>query len=246
MVSASLTGLTWLGVLLASVPLFSVLYMLVVRGGARISWETLSALPPAGFEMGGRFGNAIVGTLVMVGIAGLISVPFGILAAVDQSWRENPGVGKLIDWPGSAMSSTGNSGMAQRVRITEGAIGYLEYGFARRLGLPVALLENRAGNYVAPSSPSGRSGLVVPPQEIPEDLCIFVTDPAGGDAYPIVSYSWLLLYQRDDEFRKAAGLKQAVAWGLGEAGQDIAEEMGYIPLPAPVVERALASLERVN
>jgi phosphate transport system permease protein len=68
--------------LLASVPLFSVLYMLIVRGGSRLSWETLRALPPAGFEAGGGFGNAIVGTLVMVGLGALISVPVGVLCAV--------------------------------------------------------------------------------------------------------------------------------------------------------------------
>ena len=82
LVSVSLTGLTWVTALLASLPLVSVIFVLVSRGGARISWETLTALPPAGFEMGGGFGNAIIGTLVMVGIAGLISIPFGILAAI--------------------------------------------------------------------------------------------------------------------------------------------------------------------
>lgn len=82
MKSLFLTGLTWVMAILASVPLFSVIYMLVIKGGTRINWETLTALPPAGFEMGGGFGNAIVGTLVMVAIASAISVPFGTLAAV--------------------------------------------------------------------------------------------------------------------------------------------------------------------
>jgi phosphate transport system permease protein len=68
--------------IIASVPLFSVLYMLIVRGGSRLDWEALTSLPPAGFEMGGGFGNAIVGTFAMVGIAAAISVPVGILCAV--------------------------------------------------------------------------------------------------------------------------------------------------------------------
>jgi phosphate transport system permease protein len=80
--SALLTGATWLVALIASIPLFSVLYMLIVKGGARLSTELFTELPPAGFELGGGFGNAIVGTVVMVGIAGLISIPIGILAAV--------------------------------------------------------------------------------------------------------------------------------------------------------------------
>src|SRR5262245_55147723 len=67
---------------IACVPLFSVLIMLLWRGGARLSWELFTELPPTAFETGGGFGNAIIGTLVMVGIAAVISVPFGILAAV--------------------------------------------------------------------------------------------------------------------------------------------------------------------
>jgi phosphate transport system permease protein len=77
-----LTLLLWLLAVLASVPLFSVLFMLISRGGARLDFATLTQLPPAGFMPGGGIGNAIVGTLVMVGIAGLIAVPFGVLGGV--------------------------------------------------------------------------------------------------------------------------------------------------------------------
>jgi phosphate transport system permease protein len=81
-----LTVLTWIAALLASIPLLSVIYMLLVRGGTRLFGadflEVLTGLPPAGFEMGGGIGPAIVGTLLMVAIAAVISVPFGVLAAI--------------------------------------------------------------------------------------------------------------------------------------------------------------------
>lgn len=80
--SMLLSGLIWLSAILTSVPLFSVLYMLITRGGARLNLEVFTELPPAGFEMGGGFGNALVGTFFMVGIAALIAIPAGILAAV--------------------------------------------------------------------------------------------------------------------------------------------------------------------
>lgn len=80
--SIALSALAWLCALLASVPLFSVLYMLIMRGGSRLNWEALSELPPAGFEMGGGFGNALLGTFFMVGIAAAIAIPVGILAAI--------------------------------------------------------------------------------------------------------------------------------------------------------------------
>jgi len=77
-----LTILLWLVALLAAVPLFSVLWMLITQGGQRLGLELFTELPPAGMEPGGGFGNAILGTLVMVAIASLISVPFGILGGL--------------------------------------------------------------------------------------------------------------------------------------------------------------------
>ena len=80
--SGLLTAGAWAAAIIAGIPLVSVLYMLIVRGGARLGLETLTALPPAGFEMGGGFGNAILGTLVTVGIGALLAIPLGVLAAV--------------------------------------------------------------------------------------------------------------------------------------------------------------------
>lgn len=80
--SILLSTVVWCSAVLAAVPLFSVLYMLITRGGARLSLEAFTELPPAGFEMGGGFGNALAGTFVMVGIAAAIAIPVGILAAI--------------------------------------------------------------------------------------------------------------------------------------------------------------------
>jgi phosphate transport system permease protein len=80
--SLVLTIGVWTAALIAGIPLISVLWMLIVRGGSRLSLSLFTELPPAGFEMGGGFGNAIVGTVVMVGIAAIISIPVGVLSAV--------------------------------------------------------------------------------------------------------------------------------------------------------------------
>ncbi len=80
--SLLLTAGVWAAAIVAAIPLVSVLYMLAVRGGARLSASVFVELPPAGFEMGGGFGNALVGTVVMVGLGGVLSVPLGILCAV--------------------------------------------------------------------------------------------------------------------------------------------------------------------
>jgi len=80
--SLLLTVGAWVAAIVAAIPLVSVLYMLIVRGGSRLTWSAFVELPPAGFEMGGGFGNAIVGTIVIIGIAALFSIPLGVLAAV--------------------------------------------------------------------------------------------------------------------------------------------------------------------
>jgi len=167
------------------------------------------------------------------------------LSAVSTDWRDRgPGTGTLVDWSGRAMLARGNEGVAARVRISEGALGYMEYGFARRLGLPMARLQNKAGRYVVPSETNGQAALANGVGQMPSNLRLFLPDPAGDDSYPIVSFSWLLLYDRVSDARKNAALKRFVAWGLDE-GQARGRDLGYIPLPIEVAARARAAVERL-
>jgi len=159
------------------------------------------------------------------------------LAAADPWWAtDGPGVGKLVDWPGNAMTAVGNEGVAQRVKITDGGIGYMGYEFARRLGLPMATIGNQAGQLIAPSAESGTAALGSV-RRIPGDLRVFVPDPDEAGAYPIVTYTWILLNRHYADPAKAAALKDALSWGLG-MGQAVADEMGYVPLPQSMVARA--------
>lgn len=167
------------------------------------------------------------------------------LGAIDASWSSaGPGVGKLVDWPGNAMTAPGNAGVARRVQLTEGAIGYMEYEFAERLGMPIATLENRAGIPVMPSPASGKAALASA-GTIPEDLRLFVPDPEGADAYPIVSYTWLLLNERDPDPAKAEALRGLLIWGLSE-GQHVARDLGYLPMPEDMASRSAEALLRIR
>lgn len=166
------------------------------------------------------------------------------LAEAFPAWRDGPGAGKQIDWPGGSMAVNYNEGVAQRVKVTEGGIGYMEYQFAKRLGLPMATLQNKAGDYVEPTAAAGSAGLGAAP-EVPDDLRVFVPDPPGAEAYPIVGYTWLLLYQQYPDAERRVALKDAILWGLTE-GQPIAEEMGYIPLPGDMVRLARAKVDTIQ
>jgi len=168
------------------------------------------------------------------------------LSTISAPWRNvGPGVGYLVDWSRRATLARGNEGVAARVKISEGAIGYVEYGFARRLGLPMASLQNRAGRYVAPASPAGQAALASNVKSMPPNLRLFLPDPEGVDAYPIVTFSWLLLQDRYPDAQRTAVLKKFVAWCLTD-GQGLSRELGYIPLPAEVASISLAAVDRVE
>jgi phosphate transport system substrate-binding protein len=168
------------------------------------------------------------------------------LSAISEVWRDRgPGVGTLIDWRGLAMLARGNEGVAARIKVSEDAIGYVEYHFAKRLGLAMAHLQNKSGRYIEPSDRSGQAALADNVKQMPENLRLFLPDPEGAESYPIVSFSWLLLHERYAEPGKAAALKKFVAWGLTE-GQALSRELGYIPLPAEVASLSLAAVDRIN
>lgn len=166
------------------------------------------------------------------------------LSTISDAWRaRGPGTGKLIDWPRNAMTARGNEGVAQRVKMSQGSIGYVEYGFAKRLGLPMAWLQNTQGEFVAADAHSGQLALASGGGADPRQL--FVTDPDSAGAYPIVTYSWLFLYDHYPDMTVARVLKEAVGWGLTD-GQTVATEMGYIPLPEEVALRGLEVVNRVH
>jgi phosphate transport system substrate-binding protein len=167
------------------------------------------------------------------------------LAATSLLWREQGlGVGKLVEWPGSAMLASGNEGVASRIKISEGAIGYVEFGFAKRLGLSLALLQNRAGKFIAPDDRAGLQAIGEASAKAPAELNQSIVDPAGAGAYPIVTFSWLLLYRQYDDLRQGAALRDFVTWGLSH-GQSFSEKLGYLPLPDAVAasgEQALGGV----
>jgi phosphate transport system substrate-binding protein len=166
------------------------------------------------------------------------------LSAISEEWRDRgPGTGTLITWPGNVMRASGSEGVAGRIKISRGAIGYVEYGFAERTGLAMAWLENKEGQFIQPSGGSGLLTLMNIP--LPDNLRVFVPDPEGKDSYPIVTYSWLLLYKKYDDPQKVSALKQYLKWDL-TVGQEFSESLGYIRLPPQVVARANDVLDKIQ
>lgn len=164
------------------------------------------------------------------------------LAAISDDWRERYGAATLIAWPKGTMVARGNEGVAGRVLITEDSIGYVEYGFASRLGLPMAELENAAGEFVAPSIEAGVAALEGSADAMPANLRLFIADPQGPGAYPVTTFSWLLLYGSYADEQLRTGVTEFARYALTD-GQKVAPELGYVPLPPVIGQRALTALD---
>lgn len=166
------------------------------------------------------------------------------LSAINADFKTTVGGAKSPNWPSDSriVKSPKNDGVTATIKQTPGAIGYIEYGFAKLTNSPTAILENQKGKYVAAGSESGAAALAsttfpstnLPGSDVP-DLRGWATDPSGEDAYPIATFTWLLVY-KDQQDDKAKAIRDLIEYML-TTGQQSAEEMGYIPLPENVIEK---------
>jgi phosphate transport system substrate-binding protein len=164
------------------------------------------------------------------------------LDATSDGWRTRYGAANVVNWPGNAMRAQGNEGVAGRIQHSEGSIGYVGYEFAHRLGLRMAAVENRSGAFVKPDAQSCTAALAS--AEMPENLRVYVPDPADPKAYPIATFSWILLY-KNYPAEKALALHDLFAWCLRD-GQQYATDLGYVPLPPTVASKALTALDTLS
>jgi len=164
------------------------------------------------------------------------------LSAISPEFEKSPGVNKMPAWPVGTRSK-GNEGVTAAVKTTPGAIGYIEFGYAKSQNLPMAALENKSGKYVVADTASGQAALGDAP--LPDDMIVWNSDPQSEAAYPIVTYTWLILYKQYQDPRKLEALRNIVKYGLGE-GQSIAEQLGYIPLPVAIAQKVTSTVDNVK
>lgn len=164
------------------------------------------------------------------------------LSAMSDAWRTQHGASTAGSWPANVMRVPGNEGVAGRIKLAEGAIGYVNYGSAIQADLPMATLENKAGTFVKPTPESGTDTLAS--TELPENMRVFMPDPSGVDAYPIVTFSWILLHRNYADRAKAEALGALLRWCLLD-GQRFGPDLGYVPLPPAVVSKALVAVDGV-
>jgi phosphate transport system substrate-binding protein len=166
------------------------------------------------------------------------------LSAISDAWKAGPGTSKQPNWP-VGIGAKGTEGVTAQVMQTPGAIGYIEYGAAKTTNTPMAVLENKAGSFVEANTASSQAALAG--ATLPDNLRVFVPDPDGAQSYPIVTYTWLLLYKQSDPTKpaNAAALKDVIKYCLAD-GQKQSEALGYIPLPDSVIAADLKALDNIK
>ena len=164
------------------------------------------------------------------------------LSAISEEFAKSPGTNKSPNWP-VGTKSKGNEGISAAISTTPGSIGYIEYGYAKGVKLKMAALQNKTKKFIAPTIASGQAALAS--ATIPDDLIVWVSDPEAAEAYPIVTYTWIMAYKKYADPKKAAALKDVLAYCLTD-GQKVSEELGYIPLPGVVAEKVKAALANIG
>lgn len=168
------------------------------------------------------------------------------LSTISKDWRDcGPGVGKIVKWPNHAMLARWNEGVAGRIKMTDGAIGYVEYSYAKLGGLAMAALENKAGKFIEPSPKFGQATLTNTQNDMPKNLRMFFPDPPGENSYPIVTYSWILLYGNYPDPQKGKAVKDFIKWGITD-GQNLSETMGFCSLPPQIRELGVQAIKEIQ
>jgi phosphate transport system substrate-binding protein len=164
-----------------------------------------------------------------------------LMTAAPSVWTL--GSSSTISWPSTARAGSGNPGVAQIVKSTQGAIGYVDYADAKASGLTYASVKNKAGNYIAPSASSASlagNGITVKP-----DLTFHAVWSSNPQAYPITYQSWDLVYAKQPNANDAAMLKAYIGYLIGD-GQSLLGNLGYAPLPTSLKAKAQAQLSQIT
>ena len=168
------------------------------------------------------------------------------LTTVSPAWAAGPGKGKELKWP-VGIGGRGNDGVAGQVKQTPGTIGYVELAYANQNKLPAALVKNAAGQFVAPTTASITAAAAGAIEKLPPttDYRVSIVNAPGAEAYPISSFTWLLVYQRQPDAVKGKKLVDFMKWALTE-GQTSAPALDYAPLPSSLGAQLIERLATIQ
>jgi phosphate transport system substrate-binding protein len=166
------------------------------------------------------------------------------LSKVSPEWKGGPGTGTSPSWP-VGLGAKGNEGVTGQVKQSPNSIGYVELIYAEQNKLPAAAVKNAAGEWVKPSLDSITAAASGAVSQIPEDLRVSITNAPGAGAYPISSFTYLLVYKEQADQAKGKALVDFLWWATHD-GERMAKDMSYAPLPAEVVKKAEEKIKSIT
>jgi phosphate transport system substrate-binding protein len=166
------------------------------------------------------------------------------LGKVSPEFKSRVGVDASLNWP-VGVGGKGNEGVAGLVRQTPGALGYVELVWALQNQIPFGAVQNSAGSFVKASVDSVTAAAAGAAANMPADFRVSVPNAPGADAYPIASFTWLLLHEQPSNKAQARVMVEFLRWALTD-GQKYARDLGYAPLPPSVVEMELKALDSIR
>jgi phosphate transport system substrate-binding protein len=166
------------------------------------------------------------------------------LSKVSPEWKERVGTGTSPAWP-AGQGGKGNEGVSGMVKQQPNSVGYVELAYAQQTKLPVALVKNSSGNFVAPTLESVTAAAAEALPRTPEDLRVSITNAGGASAYPVASYTYILVYKDQDDAAKGKTLVDFLWWAVHD-GEQYAKDLSYAPLPAEVVGKVEPKLNSIT
>jgi len=160
------------------------------------------------------------------------------LSKVSKDWEGTVGKGTSVKWP-IGLGGKGNEGVAGSIRQLPGSVGYIELIYALQNKIPYGVVQNSSKNFIKASLASTTAAAAG--VKMPADFRVSITNPQGKDAYPIASFTWLLIPTHPADANKGKILKEFLFWMLDQ-GQTMTEALSYAPLPKEVVEKEKAAI----
>ena len=158
-----------------------------------------------------------------------------------REWKDKVGYATSVNWP-VGLGGKGNEGVTQQIKQTEGALGYVELIYAISNKLPYAQVKNAAGNFITPSLETVTAAAAGTKLPKDTDFRVSITNAPGDRAYPIASFTWLLVKKDNKDAAKAKLIRDFLTWMITPEAQKMAAELHYAPLPDPVVSLVQARL----
>ncbi len=166
------------------------------------------------------------------------------LAKVSPEWKKRVGVATSVNWP-VGLGGKGNEGVSGLVKQTPGAIGYVELIYALQNKIAYGSVQNAAGQFVRATPDSVTAAAAGAVSQMPADFRLSITNAPGAGAYPISSFTWLLLYENPKDKAAAKTMADFLRWALTD-GQKYCKDLGYAPLPGGVVKLELEALKKIK